>query len=1574
MYNFKLRTQSALKRLFQKTKLIQLILPLFIFIIPQARSAVLQISAKNIDGTPISGAVFQVFPSKTGINEAAVPVSQNNITDGNGRLNLNLPQGEYKLVGSSSSKAHFVYIKKVSVPGRVNINLSEAVMVGISCQDMDNKPIIGAEIFMRPTKLAKASVGLTNNEGKLTVYAFPGKYNAILRSLAGEGPHYLVLPDQTVGTKDTKIEFHVASIPSGQMSFQVPAGTALAIFEVLESDYTFEYTEGVEPEVGYDAAYTDFYPFISTRYSFTLSANISYNFNMSFAVMFGFGKIYAYEIRPSTHIIKPGTQQIGITESAEFNLQALWDKEDAVYNPGDKVNLSYYFNDNQDNLLNRILDYTGARLIFPQVTIWDPNNIPIANNFDTDNFFEFEFQLPLSATTGQYKARISLDAGIYGNITDEFQFQVKTISDNQPPSISQIEYPDEIEAGQSFTISANIRDNQTLKTGSPILEVSGDGGQNIASIEMDLMEEDIYTGQVSQSLVKAGELNWKITARDTAGNTTEKTGSIPVTDNTPPVINHEIFDTAEFGQEIIIQADITDNSEVNEAALHYKVKSDEFTAIQMVKSGNTYSAPIPSWVIAFDGFEYYIQADDKSGNSVVFPEQASYVKVEDTIPPQISHVPQRLADKNKSIRIEAVITDNNTVANAFLYYKNSQEQEYTTTTMTQEGQVYFAEIPREGVIPESLYYYIQARDAPDNQGNFRTARLPVSGDGYLIQIPRELAEAITSIEISPLGKPDSPVELEAGSALQLDVIGYDASGNPLPIKAFWNSTGGIGYIDQDGLFTASGKISGDGRGAVIAMAQFTGIDEELIQSECYIHVKPGPVAYLKLIPDSLSIPAGKGYNFLVLASDVYQNQWEIHPDSIEWGIDNHLGNINNGYFAARTSGTGNITAEINGITAEGRISVTPGPVENIRIVSSLPYQNQDKPTVELKAGQTTQFTTEAQDAYGNILDIVPVWSIQGNIGHIKGDGTFLAHKAGTGKVSARTGDINSDLAIQVLPGKLHSITVSPHNTYLPASTSELTYTQRFYAQGKDAASNPVSLVNVVWTTDEMAGTISPSGLFTSIKNPGQRLGEIVTNGTIWANGVSSTGDRALGSATIVIQKTPPGSLSSLNVYIEGSTDNRRELSLATGEALQFKAVGKDEDGRSIFLYPSWFVEGDVGYIDSGGLFTALRPGTGSIGATSGGLTGKIKINITLGTLNTIEITPDNLTMTLDSEQILTATGFDSFGNIFPAQDIQWSAIGDSVEIIPDNNSCLVKAINAGHGTISARVGDIIGFASVYVPYSWASVSIPDSETPQDYKITIEPNPVYLTAGSQYQFLTYITGKTNGTIEGLAWTTTGGIGTIDNTGLFTAGPEPASGRIILNYRDSTVSALVTVTDPIGSFDEIIIWPHEISINVGDQQKLIALGRQGKKLISILPAWSVIGNTGTLDSTGIFKASTTGSGKIKAILGSLTAECIVDVLPAQAAEMEIQPSSIQAEAGSQNRISVICKDNMGNPVNCLPFYQMTGELGSIDQNGIFTAGKSGSGKVTAIARNQQNSILTAEAELTTYPRKLSEITIH
>ncbi|MGB9594906.1 MAG: hypothetical protein ACPL7B_01385, partial [Candidatus Poribacteria bacterium] len=1570
----------------------------------------LNINVIDSNNAPVSRIVFQIFAGSPDIDDKDSPImlgspSSDRIdndgdglidesgedfngyaTSTDGKVQLNLPDGNWTLVGFSQEK-HILLVSQAKAPGTVTLNIADTVPVNVSCKDINNSPIPNAEIFFRPTKRARASVGYSNNNGQIKAFVSEGMYNIVQWSVSGDGPHYLVLPYFTVSKPSANVFLHVAELPIAKIKFVLPQNSAVAMFEVLETTNTIEYSEGVEPEIGYDAAYTDFYPIISSKSVFTISANMSYNFNMSFAVIFEEGKIYAYEIRPSLHLVKQETYQIGITEKDSFKLYVNSDRgeKNPVYTPGEKVQLYYYFVDDRGNTLSRILNFTGARLIYPMVTIRDPNNIPIANNYDTLDFSKFRFDLPKSAITGEYKAEITLDAGIYGNLQGVFSFYVQPATDISIPDI-EISMPEQIESGDELKISAKITDNSGSIRDFPIMQISNDKGQTWKDITMSLSETNIYQAIIPSSFIIYGDLNWQIIAYDPSGNKATKSGIIKIIDTVPPIISHEIINKAELGIMLKISAVVNDNSAIKEVKLSYSIPDEITKSVVMSKSGNVYTAYIDGKEITEKGLNYSISATDIAGNIAFIPSANSFtfVTVEDTTPPFIFHIPVEVTLEHTQIRIDAIISDNSGYVSAKLLYKSNLDQDYRIIEMNKISGVFAAYIPPLDVIAGTLSYHIKAEDAIDKSGRRRSSQSPSEGD-YIIEIVSSIQENLSSIEIIPALSQDNPLKIKVGESFKFSVIGRSKSNEVLPINVVWLATDSIGHINQDGLFVPYGLIIGDGKGKVIAIAINAKSDEKPIITESYIQVIPNDPANITLNPSSIVISAGNQHIFFAKVTDLYSNP--INAD-VKWRLDtkDNIGMIYNSQriqsiVQFNKVGTGKLIAEYNGLTASCDIKVVSGKLRKIVIGTA---QNVKSPYV-IQAGRSLQFTAMGYDDYDNQVPITPIWSIRGDIGTINSNGVFIGGTAGKGEIVANLGDVYTTIEVEVTPGELYSVSVMPYTVYLPASTDKYKYTYQFTAIGKDIAGNIVPLKSVSWRTDALAGTISSSGLFTAITDPGVRLGEIIINGTVYARGVSLSGYSVESAGYVVIQKNPADKLVGINVIIQGTSSITDNVNIITGNSIQFEAFGKDQFGRSISITPLWSVSGGIGYVDVNGLFTATKPGKGVVFASFGGFTGQVNITVSTGAVKSIKIKPDFVLINPREKVTLTAIGYDLYQNVVPIDNVQWSVSDKLLMMDIKGNSCTIEVNTESDLTNSlskvyARLGDLTAFSNIFMNISRANITQKVKQVQNaKYYIRIEPDCVSVLSGTRYQFNVRafdILGN-EVSIQNLTWGVTSGIGNIDEKGLFSAMTNTYKdllGYVVVTDGKVYANALVNILPSDPKIDSMFVYPSAVEMLSGNIQKLIALMKTSDG-VYIPPkdtiSWKAVGNNAIVDRLGYIKATSMGDGYIDVSTVGLSARCDTKTLIGEITEINIQPSSVSLKSGEQVKLILVGKDDFGNAINLdqskYPI-QVSGKLGKIDQNGLWTSEEFGTGymMVSDLGKADIKTSVGDAVEINIYPK--------
>ncbi len=93
--------------------------------------------------------------------------------------------------------------------------------------------------------------------------------------------------------------------------------------------------------------------------------------------------------------------------------------------------------------------------------------------------------------------------------------------------------------------------------------------------------------------------------------------------------------------------------------------------------------------------------------------------------------------------------------------------------------------------------------------------------------------------------------------------------------------------------------------------------------------------------------------------------------------------------------------------------------------------------------------------------------------------------------------------------------------------------------------------------------------------------------------------------------TAPPTLTTITVTPDTAT-------IAEGTSQQFTAVGKDQNGNTITIDPTWGVSGGSGSMSGGGLFTAGdTPGTLTVTATSGSVVGHATVIVQAPSSNVV---------------------------------------------------------------------------------------------------------------------------------------------------------------------------------------------------------------------------------------------------------------------------------------------------------------------------------------------------------------------
>lgn len=555
-----------------------------------------------------------------------------------------------------------------------------------------------------------------------------------------------------------------------------------------------------------------------------------------------------------------------------------------------------------------------------------------------------------------------------------------------------------------------------------------------------------------------------------------------------------------------------------------------------------------------------------------------------------------------------------------------------------------------------------------------------------------------------------------------------------------------------------------------------------------------------------------------------------------------------------------------------------------------------------------QFIAIARDADGTVVGINPTWSVAAGGGTISNSGLFTAASAlGTfaNTVTASMGSLSGTATVTVIAGPLASITVTP-----TPNTLAINGTQQFTAVGKDAGGNTVA-ISPVWSAAG-GGSISSNGLFTAGTSPGT-----------YANAVMATSGGIAGHASVTVVAGP---LASISVTPTPAL-------LAVGTTRQLTAVGRDAAGNPVPITPVWSVVAGGGTISASGLFTAGgTPGTfaNTARATSGGISGTATVTVTAGALASITVSPDPSSMAVGATRQFAAVGRDAGGNLVNFIPT-WSIVAGGGSV---NDAGLFTAGTASGtfaNTVQASFEGLTGAATVTVtPGPLAS-------------ITVTPNPTTLSVGLTRLF-TAVGRDANGNPVAITptWSIEAGGGTINSSGLFTAGSTPGTFTETVQAAVGSMTGTATVIVTSGALASITVTPNPATMGIGGTQQFTAVGKDaGGNVVAITPTWAVVAGGGSVNlTTGLFSAGNvtgTYTNTVRASVGGLAGFATVNVTSGALATITVSPTPVSVQTNGTQQFIAVGKDGSGNEFLITPTWSVVNGGGSINaSSGLFTAG--------------------------------------
>jgi outer membrane protein assembly factor BamB len=413
-------------------------------------------------------------------------------------------------------------------------------------------------------------------------------------------------------------------------------------------------------------------------------------------------------------------------------------------------------------------------------------------------------------------------------------------------------------------------------------------------------------------------------------------------------------------------------------------------------------------------------------------------------------------------------------------------------------------------------------------------------------------------------------------------------------------------------------------------------------------------------------------------------------------------------------------------------------------------------------------------------------------------------------------------------------------------------------------------------------------------------------------------------STLVQVVVPPGAVHEILV-------SPSEGWVTVGSTMQFTATVYDALGNEITgLSLTW--TSTIGGIDSSGMLSAgTGSGTGTVTATVGSVSGAATIHVLPGPLDHISATPSSLAVVAGGMSTISVVGEDVYGNEVTGMTYSWSSTLGAVYPFGATSEALFQA------------GTVVGSGNINVSCGSVSTEIPISVIPGALdSLVITPSSAALTVDETVQFAVSGFDAYGNAVSGLTieYSVSGDIGSINGTGMFTAGTSTGTGGVIATSGGLAVQTFVTIGP--GQLDRIaVVSKSSVTVSAGSVVILSATGydAHGNEIAGLTFSWGADNGSVTLmDGTSeiVYQAGTSvGSRTVTAANGSVVGSLDLSVVPGPLATLVVDPAAVLADSGDSVDLTVRGYDAYGNLVVNLAFtWSISSTSSTIDAIGTLS----------------------------------------
>jgi len=525
-------------------------------------------------------------------------------------------------------------------------------------------------------------------------------------------------------------------------------------------------------------------------------------------------------------------------------------------------------------------------------------------------------------------------------------------------------------------------------------------------------------------------------------------------------------------------------------------------------------------------------------------------------------------------------------------------------------------------------------------------------------------------------------------------------------------------------------------------------------------------------------------------------------------------------------------------------------------------------TVLVSKTQSLQATGNYSDGTTKDLTASVTWS-SADTGKatVSTAGVVTGQATGVTTVKAQSGSFSASTEITVTTANQCatpvSIAVAPANPTLPVNT-----TQQLVATGTNSDASTCDITDLVsWSSS----TIAKATVGDSPTDKGLVTG--VAAGTATITAALNTANGSVSGSTSVTVTAP--TITSISITPDDMT-----LAIGVGQQYVASAIYSDGSIQDLVTGVQWTSSNTtVATIDGNGLATTLASGDTTITATVGSFTDSSVITVVPAHLQSITLSPTNVTMPASTLQQFTAVGNFDDGSTQVLVSAAWLSSSPGVLTIDGNG--LATAVSAGTTTVSVTSGSVSASTSVTV------------STATLVTLAIEPLNASMPVDATKQFKatgTFSDNSTQDMTQQVLWSSSApGVATITNLGLASS---LTTGGTTITAMQGAVSASTTLTVSNVTLVSIAISPSNARVQKGTSLKFTAVGTYSDGSTATLTnvSWrSSKNNLANMRKNGILHAKKAGTLTVTASAFGVTGSTSVTVGSGTLTSIDIAPAN-------------------------------------------------------------------------------------